>query len=184
MRRLTGLVVVLALLVIGPAGAKTPHFKYHVPSIIPGKAIGGLEVGMSRSEAKTTWGVPDDCYSYKGLTTCSFSFNGEIGPDWVAGYYLKKGRVVAVTVETSFKATANQKVKRLKTAKKIHVGSPIAEARRKYDIPLTGGGEAGLSRANLKQGRRCTNFYAPAAPYKVISSITVGICKSVIQLYF
>lgn len=184
MRRLTGLVFVLALLVTGPAGAKTPSFEYHVPSIVPGKAIGGLEVGMTKFQAKSTWGVPDDCFAYKGLTTCSFSFNGEIGPDWVAGYYLKRGRIVAVTVETSFVASANQKVKRLKTAKKIHVGSPIAAARKQYGIPLTGGGEAGLSRADLKQGRRCTSFYAPTSPYTVISSITVGICKSVISLYF
>ncbi len=178
MRRLIGLIVVLVALLASPAGAKVPTFKYKLPSIVPGKSIGGLKVGMTRAEAKTTWGAPDDCYTYKGLTTCSYSFPGPIGEDWVSSFYVKNRRVVSMTIETTENDRAMTKVRRLKTAKGIKIGSLMSAARNKYDIPRTGGGEANESWAKLKQGRRCTTFYAPEPPWKVISSISVGICGS------
>lgn len=178
MRRLIGLVVVLAFLAAGPAGAKTPHFKYQMPSIIPGKAIGGVEVGMTKAQAKSVWGAPDDCFTYRGITTCSYSFPGDLGPDWVASFYVKNRRVISVSIETTVNETAMVKVRRLKTAKGIHIGSLMSAARNKYNIPLTGGGEANLSWAKIRKGRHCTNFYAPEIPYKVISSIHVGICRA------
>ena len=182
MRRLIGLTIVLVALLACPAGAKVPTFKYKLPSIVPGKSIGGLKIGMTKAQAKAAWSAPDDCFAYRGLVTCSYSFQGELGADWVASFYVKNRRVVAASVETTDNDRAMVKVRRLKTAKGIRIGSPIAAARSKYGIPLTGGGEANLSRAQLKRGRLCTTFYAPEAPYKTISSITLGVCGTIAGL--
>ena len=91
---------------------------------------------------------------------------------------------MAIELDTPERPNALKAVRRLKTGNGIYVGSPIAAARAKYGIPSTGAGEANESRAGLKKGKRCTMFYAPEKPYKTITSITVGICKSVITLYF
>ena len=47
------------------------------------------------------------------------------------------------------------------------------------EIPAPGPGEAAQSRARLKQGKRCTLFYAPTSPWVTIESITVGLCGAV-----
>jgi hypothetical protein len=172
--------VVLAV----PAAAKVPKFNTRQPAIVPGISIGGVSAGMTMTQAKAAWGAPDKCSSRSGLTTCAYTLPHAIEPQNVAIFYVKGGRVVAVELDSPEDAGALAKVEKLKTAKGIHVGSPIAAARNKYGIPVTGGGEANLSRADLKSKNRCTQFYAPEAPYKTITSITVGICKSVIGLYF
>jgi hypothetical protein len=165
------------------ASAKVPHFVLAHPSIEPGTSIGGIAVGDTMNEAKVTWGAPDSCTTSGGLTTCAYTLPSNIGPKYVAAFYVKKGHVVAIELDSPEQPNALKAVKRLKTAKGIHVGSPIASARAKYGIPSTGAGEANESRAGLKKGNRCTMFYAPKNPYVTITSITVGICKSVIQLY-
>lgn len=166
------------------ASAKVPHFVLAQPSIVPGVSAGGVTIGETMNEAKVTWGAPDSCTSRQGLTTCAYTLPSSLGPEYVAAFYVKRGHVVAIELDSPDKANARQHVRRLKTAKGIHVGSPIATARAKYGIPLTGTGEANESRADLKKGNRCTQFYAPEKPYVTITSITLGVCKSVIQLYF
>ena len=178
---ITGMIMVLLAV---PALAGVPNFHYKQPSIVPGQSIGGVRVGMTKHQAKAEWGPPDSCTTRSGLTTCAYTLPTNRGPAYVAAYYLRNGQVVAIELDSPPIAGALAKVKRLKTAKKIRVGSPLADARDKYGIPLTGGGEANLSRANLKRNNRCTQFYAPEKPYKTITSITLGICRSVIQLYF
>ena len=187
MRRLRLLLLgsLLALLLLVPtAAAKVPTFNLRQPGIVPGSSIGGVSVGMTMTEAKAAWGAPDKCLTRSGLTNCAYTLPHSIEPENVAIFYVTGGRVVAVEVDTPENAGALTKVQKLKTAKGIRVGSPLASARSKYGIPATEGGEAGLSRADLKQKNRCTQFYAPEAPYKTITSIAVGICKSVSQLYF
>ena len=51
-----------------------------------------------------------------------------------------------------------------------------------YDLPAPSGGEAGLSRALFKKGKRCTIFYAPQSPYTKIEAITVGRCDANVGL--
>jgi hypothetical protein len=67
----------------------------------------------------------------------------------------------------------------LKTSKRIALGGSMADARSKYGIPRPGPGEAAQSRANLKQGKRCTLFYAPTNPWDTVESIRVGLCGAV-----
>ena len=52
----------------------------------------------------------------------------------MAIFYVKGGRVVAVELDSPENAAALTKVQKLKTAKGIRVGSPIAAARSKYGI--------------------------------------------------
>jgi hypothetical protein len=183
-RRILALAAVLVGLLATGASAKVPHFVLAQPSIVPGISAGGVTIGDTMNEAKVTWGAPDSCTTYRGLTTCAYTTASSIGPQYVAAFFVKRGHVVAIELDSPDNANARKHVRRLRTAKGIHVGSPIATARAKYGIPSTGAGEANESRADLKKGKRCTEFYAPKKPYVTITSITLGICKSVIGLYF
>jgi hypothetical protein len=180
-----GLLVAVALLLLGAPGAtaKVPNFEYGPASIKPGRFIGGVEVGMTRAEAAANWSRPDTCFQYgRGTIACQYNVLVNFGtgprPTPIATFYVKAGRVVAISIELRGNPQQRAKVKRLQTQKGVKVGDQMAEARRKYNIPPPTGGEAGMSRAQIKQGNRCTLFYAPEEPYKTISSITLGICRS------
>ena len=100
---------------------------------------------MTKHQATAGWGAADTCTTRGGLTTCAYTLSTNTGPSYVAAFYVKNGQVVAIELDSPPYAGALSKVKRLKTAKKIHVGSRISAALAKYGVPLTGGGEANLS---------------------------------------
>ena len=167
---------VLALAVAGSAEAKMPKFK--TKTIVPGQAIGGLKIGMTKATAVKTWGKPEHCQD--SPLWCQFRadshINGFTTNNPFAGWYLKAGKIVAVEIEFAENTAIDPKLVKLKTSKGIHLGSSMADARSKYGLGPPSGGEAGLSRAIVKKGNRCTLFYAPAAPYTRIEAIQVGIC--------
>ena len=74
-------------------------------------------------------------------------------------------------------APIDSKAVRLKTSKGIRLGSMLDAARSAYGIKAEPG-EGGRSRAVLKNGARCTRFFAPSAPFK-ITTIDVGLCTQV-----
>jgi len=86
--------------------------------------------------------------------------------------------VIVVHVDRAENTAIDPKVKRLKTSKKVKLGSSLSAARRAYKLPPPSGGEAGRSRGLFRQQRRCTMFYAPTSPYEKIESIGVGLCAS------
>jgi len=179
------LIVFLAVSLLGActAQAKVPAFKYANPSIVPGESIAGVAVGDSKGEATGAWGAPDECFVFAApVSACAYTLKSAIGPEYVAAFYLKKGKVVAVEIDEPEPAGALAKVTKLKTERGIKIGSTLALARQKYRIPVQGGGEAGLSRALLKKDNRCTLFYAPEEPYEKITSITIGVCRSIVSL--
>ena len=167
---------VLALAVAGSAEAKMPKFK--TKTIVPGQAIGGLKIGMTKATAVKTWGKPEHCQD--SPLWCQFRadshINGFTTNNPFAGWYLKASKIVAVEIEFAENTAIDPKLVKLKTSKGIHLGSSMADARSKYGLGPASGGEAGLSRAIVKKGNRCTLFYAPAAPYTRIEAIQVGIC--------
>jgi hypothetical protein len=167
---------VLALAVAGSAEAKMPKFK--TKTIVPGQAIGGLKIGMTKATAVKTWGKPEHCQD--SPLWCQFRadshINGFTTNNPFAGWYVKGGKVVAIEIEFAENAAVDPKMVKLKTSKGIHLGSSMAAARSKYGLGPASGGEAGLSRAIVKKGNRCTLFYAPASPYTKIEAIQVGIC--------
>jgi hypothetical protein len=170
---------VAALLVLALAGgaqAKVP--KFQTKTIVPGQAIGGITIGMTKAKATKTWGKPDHCQD--SPLWCQFRADSHINGLKInnpfAGWYVKGGKVVAIEIEFAENAAIDPKMTKLKTSKGIHLGSSMAAARSKYGIGPPSGGEAGLSRAILKKGKRCTLFYAPTSPYTRIEAIQVGIC--------
>lgn len=181
MKRLALVAVVLtAFLAAGAAEAKVPRFGNL--TIVPGQSIGGVKIGMTKAQAFAVWRSADRCSAervswcqYLAVSTLQGGF--KINQPF-AGFYLRAGRVVAVGLESAENVAVDRKVVKVKTSKGIHVGSTMAAARRAYKIGPPSGGEAGKSRAILKQrGNRCTVFYAPTSPYTKIEAIQVGICK-------
>lgn len=174
-------------LLLGTAGealAHFPHFKNH--KIVPGRQIGGLKVGMTKKQARKAWGKPDkvDTVAFKGYTWYQWLLPVDIGTgtpllEPKIGYFVHAGKVGVVTVELPDDPVLATKVKVLKTSKGIRLDGSMADARSRYGIPTPGPGEAAQSRANLKQGKRCTLFYAPQNPWTTIEAITVGLCGSV-----
>ena len=117
------------------------------------------------------------------LTRARLQGGGTI-TDPFAGGFLKGSKVVAVEVDLPNTSLAS-KVKKLKTAKGVGLGSAAATVRAKYGIPTPAPGEATQSRNGLKQStKRCTMFSAPQSPFTTITGIDVGICGSVVILTF
>ncbi len=184
----TTLAAVAALAVPCAAAAKTPKFSFKKPSIVPGQSIGGVSVGMTKHQAAATWGTPDRCLPFENTTWCQYLTTAPLQGGGstttpFAGFFLKGGKVVAVGIDlpnTNLAATW----KKLKTAKGIGLGASAAKVRAKYGIPTPPPGEATASRNSLKQHNRCTQFYAPQAPFTTVTSIDVGLCGSIVLLQF
>jgi hypothetical protein len=173
------------LLVVSFAGATVPKFK--PKTIVTGTSIGGVKIGMTKKQAVKVWGKPDLCSSAgSGATWCQYiaastAANGNKQP--FAGFYLRAGKVIAINLETAENAQVDPKLLKLKTSKNIKLHSTMDAARAAYHLPPPSGGEAGLSRALFKQGKRCTMFYAPEQPYTDIRGISVGLCNSNVDLF-
>jgi hypothetical protein len=176
----------LALALVISADARVPKFK--PKTIVPGKSIGGVKVGMTKAQAVAVWGKPDRCQVEQTATWCQYIAPSTLAdgtvtpPQPYAGFYLRSRKVIEVTVETAENTAVDPKLNRLKTKKKIKLGSTMDKARAAYNLPPPSGGEAGRSRALLKQGKRCTMFYAPTSPYVKIEAITVGLCNANVGL--
>lgn len=180
--------VIAALGLPAVAAAKTPKFSFKKPSIVPGQSIGGVSVGMTKHKATALWGAPDRCLKFENVIWCQYLTTQSIGSGGgttsvpFAGFYLSGSKLVGV--EIGLPTPNFAVVKKLKTPKGVGLGSSAAKVRAKYHIPTPSPGEATASRNNLKQGGRCTSFYAPEAPFTTITGITVGICGSVVDLQF
>lgn len=177
-------VTALTLASAGSALGHFPRFRNH--AIVPGNSIGGLKVGMTKKQARKAWGKPDkiDTVAFKGYTWYQWLLPVDIGTgapllEPKIGYFVTKGRVAVVTVELPQDPVLATKVKVLHTSKGTALDGSMAQARSKYGIPNPPRGEATQSRAKLKQGKRCTLFYAPTSPWTTIESITVGLCSAV-----
>jgi hypothetical protein len=174
--------VALSLLAAGTAAAGVPKFK--PKTIVTGKSIGGVKVGMTKAKAIKKWGKPDRhqtegsavWFQYVAPSTLD---NGFVTPPQpYAGFYVRNHKVIEVNLETAENTSVDPKLNKLKTSKGIKLHSTMDQARDAYGFPEPQGGEAGLSRGMYKQGKRCTLFYAPESPYQDIQSITVGLCSA------
>jgi hypothetical protein len=178
--------IAASLLLVSAADAGVPKFKPR--TIVPGTSIGGVKVGMTKAKAVKVWGKPDRCQRDADATWCQYTAPSTLSDGFVtppqpyAGFYLRARKVIAVNLETAENADIDPKLRKLKTSKKIRLGSSMEDARDAYSLPAPSGGEAGLSRALLKKGKRCTMFYAPTSPYTTIEAITVGKCNANVGL--
>src|SRR3954463_4332045 len=139
---LVPVVAVLALAVAGSADAKMPKFR--TKTIVPGQAIGGLKIGMTKAKAIKTWGKPEMCQD--SPLWCQFRADGTVSGittnNPFSGWYLKGGKIVGVEIEFAENPAIDAKMVKLKTSKGIHLGSSIVDARKKYGLPPGSGGEA------------------------------------------
>jgi hypothetical protein len=179
-RPIVAIAVILTLVIAGSASARVPKFK--PLTIVPGKSIGGVSIGMSKNKAVGVWGKPDACTPFQpGIIWCQYKAASHIGGTTLvqpfAGFYLQSGKVLEVELESAENTAIDPKVEKLKTSKHIGVGTQMSTARSAYGIGPPSGGEAGLSRAMLQQGNKCTLFYAPTAPYTTVEAIQVGSCS-------
>ena len=178
------LLAALSLALVSAAGASAhiPRFKNH--KIVPGSSIGGLNVGMTKKQARKAWGKSDkiDTVAFKGYTWYQWLLPVDIGTGPLLqpeiGYFMHGGKVAAITMQLPDDPVLATRVTVLKTSKHIGLGGSMADARSKYGIPTPGPGEAAQSRAQLKHGKRCTLFYAPTSPWTTIEDITVGLCSA------
>jgi hypothetical protein len=158
--------VTAQLLVVAPAGAaiaKLPKFtnppKFKSDRIVEGISVGGVKVGMRKSEAIAVWGKPDGrCRRVapydpndrrRGCTYGGFTKtrSGIQSGRPLAGFtFLPTGRVTSVYLVLIKSASgdpglrrsynmAAAKVRPLKTGKKIGLRSTMKAARDAYGIP-------------------------------------------------
>lgn len=174
----------IVLIAASAAIARTPRFG--PLTIVPGTSIGGVKVGMTKAQAIAVWGRPDRCVPGRAgaADSCEFLARGTQYTQPFAYFHVKSGRVVAVQLESAENAAIDAKVKKIRSAKGIHVLSTMTATLKAYKIKRDGLGEAGLSRAHIKSKGRCTAFYAPDQPYESITSITVGKCKATVGLFY
>jgi hypothetical protein len=169
---------VVSLAMVASAAARVP--KFNPPKIVTGTSIGGVKVGMTKREAVGVWGRPDRCQAEGTATWCQYLAKATLPDGTVsdpipfAGFWLRGQKVIVIHIEEADNDDVDPKLRKLKTGKGIRIRSSMDAARNAYDIPDPPPGEATQSRAILKQGRKCTLFYAPESPYDTIDSITVG----------
>lgn len=174
--------IAVSLLHAGGAGAAVP--KFNPKTIVTGKSIGGVTVGMTKSEAVKVWGKPDrkqaestaDWFQYIAPSTLADGF--VTPPQPYAGFYVRNNKVIVVHIDSAENTAIDPKIAKVKTSKGIKIHSTMAQAQDAYGFPTPAGGEAGLSRGLFKQGKNCTLFYAPESPYTDIQSIVVGLCAA------
>jgi len=172
----------LSLCVVSSASARVPKLKGL--SIVTGTSIGGVTVGMTKAQLIAVWGKPDRCQppDQYGTTTCEWVAvstlpGGQKVKQSFTSFKVRKGKVIVINLELAENTAIDPKLKRLKTAKNVKLGSKLADARRKYAIAAPTGGTDSLSNALFKQGKRCTRFFAGSAPYN-IEAISVGLCST------
>ena len=179
-------VALLGLLVAAAATASIPKFK--PLTIVPGSSIGGVKVGMTKKQASKLWGKPEQCYNDQNALLCIYKARSHLKggfvtpPQQYTSFWVRKGKIIAIEVETAENTKYDPKLKKLKTSTKLHLGSSMAAARKAYHLGKASGGEAGLSRALVKKHGRCTLFYGPTAPYVKIEAIQVGLCSANVGL--
>ena len=178
--------VTLVALSAGPALAAVP--KFNPKTIVTGKSIGGVKVGMTKGQAIAVWGKPDrhqtegSAVWFQYVAPSKLPDGSVTPPQPYAGFYVRAKKVIEVNLETAENAAIDPKLLKVKTSKNIHLHSTMRQAQKAYGFPPPSGGEAGASRGLFKQGGSCTLFYAPEAPYQDITSITVGRCNAGVGL--
>jgi hypothetical protein len=185
-RRVLVLVPVALLgLLVAAASASIPKFKPF--TIVPGSSIGGVKVGMTKKQASKIWGKPEQCYNDQNALLCIYKARSHINgfvtpPQQYTSFWVRKGKIIAIEVETAENPKYDPTLKKLKTSTKLHLGSKMSAARKAYHLGKATGGEAGLSRALVRKHGRCTLFYGPTAPYVKIEAIQVELCSARVGL--
>lgn len=142
-----------ALVVPVVAQAKLPAPA--VKTVVFGKSVAGVKLGMSLAAAKAAWGPGSKCAAKK----CTWSTTPNAQRDLGArlSFVLNKGKVVAIIVQDGT-GGAKAGIKKFRTAKNIGIGSTSAAVRKAYPALGPFSGSVGFGNANLGSGKTVTNF--------------------------
>lgn len=144
--------LVAALAIPASAQAKLPAPA--VKTVVFGKSVAGVSLGMTKAAAKAAWGPGSVCAG----TTCTWSAT-PASPTTGAklAFTVKKGKVVTILVQNGT-GGASAGVKRFRTAKKIGIGSTLAATRKAYPALGPAAGSVGFAQVDLGSGKTMTSF--------------------------
>lgn len=156
--------LVLALVAAAPASADLPKPKS--TTIVPGKSIAGVKVGMTVGQALAVWGPSPDCTADTRLAICWYRGTLQQGD---ASFTVANGKVRTVGISTGRRGTDliySGPLQRWRTRKGIKLGSTVRQIVKAY--PKTKGAPYGVS---LGSGSHTTAFLNSLTR---IYSISVG----------
>lgn len=125
--------VALALLVAPAAQATLP--KFSDKTIVVGKSIGGVKLGMSGAAAKKAWGGAKGCLAF-GTASCIYRDAGSTQSNTGEGSFgFPKGKVTSIYIQAPIGAKGPKYVAPLstpKTDKGIGLGSTVGAVKKAY----------------------------------------------------
>jgi len=111
-----------ALVALLPATASAALPAPKTTTIVPGRSIAGVAVGMSVKRALAAWGPGSACTEATVLDTCSWIGTDRQGS---ASFLVVKGKIARVTISTGRKGSSlvyAGPLQTWKTRKKMHLG--------------------------------------------------------------
>jgi hypothetical protein len=155
----------LGLLLVPAAGAKLPEPS--VTTIVTGKSVAGVKLGMTLAAAKRKWGAGSKCGAAAagpGSTYCTWSTTSSPQSPKLTLVAIG-GKVRAITVDGG---TGGAAIKAFKTSKGIGIGSTKSALQAAYPAL---GSSLGPDNPSLGSGATITSFYTKGGRIK---SLQVG----------
>jgi hypothetical protein len=152
-RAVAGLALVALAIAAPAAEAKLPA--KGGKSIVPGKSIGGVKIGMDAAAAVKKWGKGGSCDTTIGA---SCRWEGSMKQGSMRFDLDRNGKVSTIVIEAgqkpvSFEPVYKGPITKWKTSKGVHIGTTLRTVGKKYPKAKPDGG--GLA---LQSGRRTTFF--------------------------
>lgn len=164
-----GLLVALAALLAVPATATAALPVVKTTTIVPGRSIAGLKVGMTVPQALAAWGTGTTCTAETRQAYCYYRGTERQGD---ASFIVDKaGKVVTITISAGRKGinlVYAGPLQRWRTTKGIRLGSTTAQVVKAY--PKAKGAGYGIQ---LGSGSRTTALATSAGRMYQISVGTI-----------
>jgi hypothetical protein len=141
----------LTLVAAGTAGASLPSPQSK--TIVPGRSIGGVSIGMSAQAAVKAWGKGSNCDAAMS-TECRWSGTPKQGS---AYFDLRNGKVTNITLQVGQKPNGipiyKGPILKWRTSKQIGIGATLRQVLKAYPKAQPNGGGVGIT-----SGKRQTQF--------------------------
>jgi hypothetical protein len=166
--RATALTLALFALAAPAADAKLPA--KGGKSIVPGKSIGGVKLGMAATAAVKKWGKGGTCDEVVG-TSCRYDGSMKQG---TMRFDVTNGKVSTIVINAgqdpkTFEPVYKGPITKWKTSKKVGIGTAMRKVAKKYPKGFADGGGWQLRTGKISTyfssslGRAATITIAPSA---------------------